>query len=518
MSNTTASAVPRRSFLAGSLASGVLSIGMAEPSLGQADTPKRGGTLRIGMNGGGSTDSWDPAMANNPVPAFISFLAFQCLVELDRQGNPVPELAEGWEVDGSGTKWAFALRKGAQFHNGKTFEAQDAVYSLRRHLGRDSTTMGRTLMEDITEVSADGDNRILITSARRNMELPEILGNYVFAIVPNGYDDWSKPIGTGPYAVESFQHGVQYFTKRYPNYWKPDRAWYDAVELSVINDSTARLNALLTRKIDIMNRVDRRLVKAMRASSGIQIIQSPGGLHHIFGVDCRTEEFSNNDIRLALKYAINRDLLVDQVLQGFGRIGNDHPIPSSNKYFNSKLPQRPYDPDRAKFHLKRAGLTSFKTQLHASTGAFTESVDEAVLFAEAAKKANIDIEVIREPADGYWTNVYKKKPFTVTYSSGEVTAEATLARRFQSNSPLNFSFWSNSKFDQMIQAVRDQTTEEARKDLFWQMQELASEEGGIIVPVFADFLDAASDRVRNVGPNPIRELDGQRIAERTWFS
>lgn len=520
-SNEGPGSVTRRSFLGSAVGgAGALAVFGSAPrgALAQADKPRRGGTLRLGMNGGGSTDTWDPVLANYPVTAMATQMVYQCLVELDRQGRAVPEIAESWELDGTGRKWIFNIRKGVEFHNGKTLDADDVVHTLRRHIGPQSKSLGRSLMQDVTEVSADGKNRVVVTMSRPSPDLPEVLALYVFAVVPNGFEDWLHPVGSGPYAVQSFQHGVNIITKRYANYWKPDRAWYDGVDLTVINDSTARLNALLTGRIDVMNRADRRVVKSLQSSPNIQVVRSPGGLHHIFGMDCRQKGLDDNNIRLALKYGIDRQLLLDTALQGYGRLGNDHPIPTFNKYFNSSLPQRHYDPEKAKFHLGKAGLSTFKVALNASTGAFPEAVDEAVLYSDAARKAGLEIEVVREPADGFWTNVYMKKPFVISYSSGEVTAEWTLLRRFQSQSGQNLCFWNSPVFDKMIFEVREQKSEDTRKEMFWKMQELVSNESGLLVPVFSDFIDAAHKKVMNAAPNPSRELDGYRLAERSWFA
>jgi peptide/nickel transport system substrate-binding protein len=136
-----------------------------------------------------------------------------------------------------------------------------------------------------------------------------------------------------------------------------------------------------------------------------------------------TPPFDNNEVRQALKYAVDREALLQSVLRGHGVLGNDHPIGRSNRYHADELEQRTYDPDKAKFHLKNAGLSSLKVDLSAADAAFAGAVDAAVLYKEHAAKPGIEINVVREPNDGYWSNVWLKKPWCAVYWGGRPTED-----------------------------------------------------------------------------------------------
>ena len=91
------------------------------------------------------------------------------------------------------------------------------------------------------------------------------------------------------------------------------------------------------------------------------MLDVPGTLHFTFPMRVDMAPFKdNNDLRLALKYAFDREDALKTILRGYGALGDDHPISPANRYFASEIPQRPYDPDRAKFHLKKAGMEGFK--------------------------------------------------------------------------------------------------------------------------------------------------------------
>ena len=123
--------------------------------------------------------------------------------------------------------------------------------------------------------------------------------------------------------------------------------------------------------------------------------------------------FDNNDLRLALKYAIHREEWLKVILKNYGELGNDFPIGPANQFRATadEIPQRAYDPEKAKHHLKKAGYDSIDLKLHVSDTAFEGAVDASSLYSERAKVAGINIEVVREPKDGYWSNVWMQVRF-----------------------------------------------------------------------------------------------------------
>ena len=132
-------------------------------------------------------------------------------------------------------------------------------------------------------------------------------------------------------------------------------------------------------------------------------------------MDTRAEPFKDNNVRLALKFAVDREELVEKILFGYGSVGNDHPIGRGQPFFSKDLTQRSYDPDKAKFHLKEAGLSSLDVELSVADAAYSGAVDAGALFQASAEKAGINIKLNREPNDGYWSNVWMKKPFCACY-------------------------------------------------------------------------------------------------------
>ncbi|HXH03644.1 MAG TPA: ABC transporter substrate-binding protein [Candidatus Competibacteraceae bacterium] len=511
----------RREFLFRAAALG-LSASLAPTLLGgpaalaQTATPRKGGMLKIGMSGGATSDSLDPTTFTDWVPTNIGYQIMNGLVEIDENNQATPELLESWEAKPGAAEWVFNVRQGVQFHNGKTLDVDDIIYSINLHRG-ETKSAAKAVLADITEVKKIGPHQISIVLANGNADLPYLLSDYHLMVVPNGFKDWAKPIGTGGYILEAFEPGVRALTKRNPNYWKPNRAHVDGIETLVINDVAARTNALISGQVHVINRLDGKTVDLLKKNKNIQVIRNSAGQHAVLPMHTQMDPFKDNNVRLALKHAIDRQKIIDTVLRGYGVIGNDHPIPRTSPFYNSELPQRPYDPDKARFYLKQAGLDSLRVTLSTSEAAFTGAVDTAVLYQAAASKAGITIDVKREPSDGYWDNVWMKAPFSMSYWGGRPTADQMLSIAYKSDAKWNDTFWKREDFDKLLIQARAELDQAKRKQMYWELQKMIHDDGGAIIPMFIDYLEAGSVKVKGMGPHPMFDFMGQRIGEKVWL-
>ena len=480
---------------------------------------KKGGRLRLGMAGGSTTDSLDPATMTDAMTYNINWQLRNCLVEVDNKGNPIPELAESWESSPDAAKWVFKLRKGVEFHNAKTMKAEDVAVSLNWHRGKESKSAATGIVDPIADIKIDDDYSLVFTLKEGNADFPYILSDPHLTIVPEDTrgSDWDKGLGTGGYKLMEWEPGFRALTKRNPNYWKEGRAHFDEIETLGIADVTARMTALNTGQIDAMNRFELKLIHLLKRVRGIQIINVTGTRHFSIPMLTDREPFNNNDVRLAMKYAIDREQMLKIILRGFGSLGNDHPIAPNQKYYASELPQRTYDPDKARFHMEKAGMLDYPFKLHAADAAFSGAVDAAVLFKEHAAKAGIKIEVVREPDDGYWSNVWMKKPWVMCYWSGRATADWMFSTAYAADANWNDTFWNHERFNKLLKQARAELDEKMRHELYVECQKIVRDEGGVVIPMFANHIEAANNKVRFEQPAGNWELDGNRAGERWWF-
>jgi peptide/nickel transport system substrate-binding protein len=519
----TQNRISRRDFMAKASALGAAAL--ISPALlgssAHAAMPKKGGKVTIALSGGSVSDTLDPALAYD-LYSMVTFMGtlHSYLTVIDNEGKLVGEVAESFEASPDARIWTFRLRKGIEFHNGKTLDANDVISSINHHRGEDSKSSQKALVEPVVDITAPDKYTVVFELKSGNADFPYLLSERTFAIMQDkdGKPDWQSGIGTGGYMLQSFEPGVKLHVKRNPNYWKPDSAYFDEAEVLSITDVNARTNALISGKVDIMDHPDLKTAHLLGKRSGIRVEEVVGTQHYTLPMLTNVAPFDNNDIRTALKYAMDREAIVKGVLRGHGMVGNDHPIAPSNQYYAKDLPQRQYDPDKAKFHLKKAGLSSLKVDLHTSDAAFQGAEDTALLYQEHAKAAGIDINVVREPKDGYWSNVWIKKPWCMCYWSGRPTEDWALTMTYAAEATWNDTKWKHDRFNKLLVEARTELKSNKRREMYGEMQKIIRDEGGVVIPMFANHLWAVSDKIKHsekVAAN--QTLDGARCLERWWF-
>ena len=421
-----------------------------------AQTPKKGGRLRMGLVDSGAGDNLDPAKTISRVEIVTTQQLRNPLVDLDHESKPTNSLAESWEASPDAKIWRFNLRKGVEFHNAKSMDSADVLYSINYHRGEDSTSAAKTLLEPVSDIRAEGKHTIVFELTGGNADFPYIVSDYHLQIVPDGTkgQEFEKGIGTGAYVLDTHDPGNRILCKRNPNYWNENRGHFDEVETFGINDTSARTSALRTGKIDVMNEPDVKTVHLLAKEPGLATAEVIGTQHYTLPMITTIAPFDNNDVRLALKHAINRVEIVDKVLRGHGLVGNDQPIGPANRYHDATLEQRVYDPDRAKHHLKKAGLDKLAVQLHTAEAAFTGAVDTALLYSGHAKVAGIEIEVVRVPDDGYWNEVWRHVPWCASIWFGRPTEDMMFSTAHAEGAPWNASRWSNARFNELLVQAR----------------------------------------------------------------
>ena len=515
--------ISRRTFLQAASAFGLtFTVASALADKAQAATPKKGGHLSAGLGHGSTTDSLDPATFENGFTAALDYSINNQLTEVDTNGQLIPELAESWEASDDASQWTFQLRKGIEFHNGKTMTADDVIASFNHHRGEDSKSAAKPIVEPIVDIKADGQNTVVFSLSSGNADFPFIVSDYHLTIQPANADgslDWKDGVGTGGYTLKAFEPGVRASLERNPNYWKEGRAHFDSADLISIKDVTARTNGLNTGELDMMDRCDIKTLHLLSRNPNVKVLETTGYAHYTIPMRTDVAPFDNNDLRLALKYSLDRDQLLQTVLRGHGQIGNDHPISTANRYHAGDIPQKSYDPDKAKFHLKQAGYSEITVPLHAADAAFGGAVDAAVVYKEHAAKSGITIDVVREPDDGYWSNVWMNKPWCMCYWGGRPTEDWMFSTAYADGASWNDTFWKHERFNQLLLEARAELNDDKRREMYREMQLILSDEGGVVVPMFNNFIFASSTKVEQgeqMAGNG--DTDGNKFVERWWFA
>lgn len=515
------SALSRHAFLQTGLAAGAaMTTAMGLASKASAATPVKGGHFRFGFAHGSTTDVLDPGKVLNGMLSSTHYAVTNTLTEVDTDGALIPKLATEWDATPDAKTWTFKLRPGVEFHDGKTLGTEDVIASINHHRGENSSSSAQSMVSAITDIRADGADRVVITLSGGDADFPFKLSSFnfpIYAAREDGSLAYEDGIGVGAYKLVNFEPGVRADFEKNPNYWHEGRGHFDSAELISIKDVTARTNALRTGAVDAIDRLELKTTDRLKKTEGIVVHEVEGKTHYTFPMHTNIAPFDDNHVRMAVKLGLDREAMLQTILFGHGQIGNDQPINSAYPFFNAELEQRTYDPDKARWHLRQAGLDSVDLRLSASDAAFSGAVDAAVLYKEQAKRAGLNITVEREPTDGYWSSVWMKKPWCACYWPGYATPDSIFTQAYAAGASWNDTFWDNARFNDLLVQARSELDQPLRSEMYAEMQTLVRDECGTVVPFFANDVFAVSDKVGVGQLSNNYEVDGRLFLERWWM-
>jgi len=466
-------------------------------------TPKRGGNFRLGVTGGGSKDIMDgqniitkPDQARL-VSAFETLLLFNENYQLTTNG-----LAEFVTQDNP-KQYTIRVRKGIEFQNAKTLTADDVIYSFQR-IGTKAnglTGFAATATMDIAGMKKLDPYTVRLPLKSPDATVPQTLASYTFCMVPVGYQAYPHPqIGTGAYKLKSFTPGAQSVHVRNPNYWRAGgKPYFDQVTIIDFTDSTAQVNGLLGGQIDAMTDLPTAQVQVLQSRGMHALVSKTGGwLPLCMAIDI--PPFNDVRVRQAMRLLVDRNHMIEQVLSGYGFVGNDLYAPFDPGYLT--VPQRNQDISEAKRLLKAAGHQNLNVDLHTTNGA-AGMVDVATVFANQAAAAGVKINVHNDP--NYYGTQYLKLGFSIDFW-GTRSYLNQVQQGSLPNSPYNETHWppktgTGSNFISLYNQALATTDLAKRIEIEHEMQTLEYDIGGYIIPFFNDLIDGYSDKVKGLRPS-----------------
>jgi peptide/nickel transport system substrate-binding protein len=489
---------------------------LADSALGGLEQrPRRGGRLRVGHVGAGKGESFNPARGSSFIDASRYFNLYDPLVRVRPDLSSAPGLAIQWVPNRDSTEWLIRLRPDVTFHNGKDFTADDVIYTFRqmadpKHIA--TAAVSGIRMRDVRRV-----NRLTVRVPLKgpNARLFDNFNVQNSVILPVGLKNFARPIGTGPFSFRSFTPGQRSLCARNPNYWEEGKPYVDEWEDISIDDNTARLNALLSRRIDMLSQLDPRQARVQLQRKQIQVLNAPSPTVQVFLMRVDVEPFNDVRVRQAFRLIPDRQALINGALAGFATAGND--LPGRGLPFWLNEPVRRSDPERARALLRRAGKENLSVTLHTSD-IVPGFVEAATLFAQQARRAGVTVRVKKEPANAYFDTslLYTKLPFAQSFwtvtALGQWYPQALL-----SNAVWNETHWRQRSYDRLIQsAIGAPTVAEARRR--WRrVQEIQYEQGGYIVWANINLVDGVGNHVRGMRPSSFFNLGGWNYRD-VWLT
>jgi peptide/nickel transport system substrate-binding protein len=527
--------ISRRELLAGAggvlLAGGLAACGgsggsssAASGGSTSAGTPKPGGTFRLGVTGGGASDIIDgQTIITKPDQARL-LSGWETLLTYDENYKLTTDGLAQEVTQDKPDQWTIKLRSGVEFNNGKSLTSDDVVYSLQRILSSKEGLFGAAGLSSIDPKTIKKMDNLTVRLPLKQADstIGDQLGQYYNGIVPTGYDRKGplKWVGTGPFITQSFSPGQQSVHKKNPNYWRSGQPYFDQVQVIDYSDSNAQVNALLGGQLDAITDIPFAQIDVAKSNGGLTVLVSPTGgwLPLCMAIDM--DPFTDNRVRQAMRLIVDRKAMVEQVLSGYGRPANDLYSPFDVCY-DSSLPQREPDIEKAKSLLQAAGKAGMTLDLHTTNGA-AGMVDSANIFANQAKAAGITVNVKNDP--NYYGNQYLKLAFSVDFW-GTRNYLPQVANGSIPTAPYNETHWPpksgpGSNYLSLYQQALAEVDQTKRCAIVHEMQQLEYNYGGYIIPFFNDLVDSYSTKVAGFKPSKgTLNLDSFGHGFRTiWFT
>jgi peptide/nickel transport system substrate-binding protein len=509
----------RRRFLQGAVATGV-ALGLPSTAGAtrwnfQAAAPKRGGRLRVGFVGEGAQETLDPGLQVASIDAGRAANLYDTLLRVVPPGDKLSlELAEEFSpANSKGTAWDIRLRRGVTWHNGEPLTTDDVIYTIKRSASSPKY-LGYHLVEPIalSKIRKLDERTIRLPLKRPVAVLPWNFAGSALSILPDGFKNFAKPMGTGPFVFVSWKVGQNSLFRRNPNYWKSGLPYVDELEFDSISDPNARVNALLSGQVDAAEQLSFSQTQQYQKSSKVKILQSPGSVIVPMTMAVDLAPFKDVRVRQAFRLIAGRPEILAIAQAGIGEIGNDL-FGKHAAYYNAALPQRHQDIDQAKFLLKKAGAENLSVTLYSST-VVAGMLESANVFAQQAAKAGVKVNVENGPADTYYSDHYLKAPFMQTQWSG-TPIWTWMNAAVLSTAKYNETHWRVPAFDKLVAQAEAEANPVKAQDLWSAAQKMLWESGGYIVWGFQPYLDALSPNVQGAVPNAYFNLSNYDF--RHWW-
>ena len=384
---------------------------------GASAKPKAGGTLTMGIYR--DLELMNPLVATRSIDEDLRTLMFEPLLALDEKDRVRPHLAESWEVSKDGRLYTFKLRRGVKFHDGQEMTAEDVKFAADYTMNPKNGAFGANQLALVDRVEAS-DRYILkfYLKTATPAFLSSLTQITTFSVIPKGsLEEGQKPAtyppGTGPFRFVEWQPKQRLIFERFDGYWGP-KALLDRVVMIPVLDDTARITALRTGDVDLIERTPREWVRQI-VDGKLKEIGYEKAPHSSFRriiFNAAQPPFDNKKVRQAVAHAVNRKEILDAAYFGLGE-PNDQKFPKGHPWNIEGVRAPSYNLAKARALLKDAGYKGEPVELLIIQSA-AEQAEASALQAQL-KKIGIPIQLTMMDAAAA-NSRFRRGEFTLRFS------------------------------------------------------------------------------------------------------
>jgi peptide/nickel transport system substrate-binding protein len=469
---------------------------------------KQGGTLRLAAQRPGGPV--DPVAMDNLGSYTIATTSFEYLCGKGDGVILAPMLAESWEPNADGSEWTFKLRKGVKWHSGGDFTAKDVLATLDRlsvgNLKAYITAGAGTAVDDLTV-------KIKLNIADGQFPYQMSVYNPQSLITPVDYATGTtldkKPDGTGPFKLTKYDVASGATFEANKDWWN-GAPYLEKVEFIFSDDIATQISGLQGGAADAIVGFSVVGGDALFADTNLTVESIKGAAHRQLWMNTRddTSVFKDVRVRQAIALGIDRQPLIDNILQGRGQIGNDHPIAPVYPFFDSAQAQRTRDVEKAKSLLADAGKSDLKVTMYVPK--LLEIPQLAELMQTQLKDIGVTVDLKVESTDtfyGQWCKVYDSKvepagcdggkDFGIVDYGNRGTPDVYLVKAY-STGEWNSAHYISEPFRAAVKTYQAALDLDGRKAPISEIQKIANEDVPYVIMYFYDSLTAYSKKVSGI--------------------
>ncbi|MCQ6246224.1 ABC transporter substrate-binding protein [Streptomyces malaysiensis] len=487
--------------------------GGGDPGSGEGGKPRRGGTLRVGALGRSSAITRDPhGNQGNESDYLIIALVYDTLTAPGERDNTVGRLMSRWEPSKDLRTWRFTLAKGAVFHNGRPVTADDVVWSLRRLHG---TPAGSARLPGIRveNITANGKDTVVLVSDYPNAELPMIVRLATF-VLPKGTPE--KQIatapGSGPFKLDWYRGGNARLLRN--EHWHGGQVRLDAIEVTMFESPQAMANAMMSGQIDLASNAGPVAARTARSRPDIRVLRRRDDMAMPIVMRTSDGPFADPRVREAMKLVVDRKVMVEQVLSGYGAVANDI-MGTADPDYARDIPQRRRELGRAGKLLKDADFDFSRTYKLVTTEDIPGLAESATLFAAQAREAGIKIDVVKQESGAFYTKTWLKGDLYTNYWGTNDSVVFYASKTMTSGAGQNEANWSDEDFDAAYKKSIASSDAGERAKALYRLQQIEHDRSGYLLWGMADGVDLAAPKVHGL---PNLPGYGRVQLENTWLA
>ncbi|RUW74417.1 ABC transporter substrate-binding protein [Mesorhizobium sp. M1E.F.Ca.ET.063.01.1.1] len=517
--------ISRRGLLAGSA---LLLASTALPTIGMAQTPKKGGRLIVAADS--EPRNLNPAIVASNGVFFISSKVVETLAEASFDGKDglEPRLALSWEGAADGLSVTFKLRDGVKWHDGKPFTSADVAFSALQ-IWKPLQNLGRTVFKDLAAVDTPDDLTAVFKFAKptplqliRNA-LPALSSVVPKHVYENGKIEDNPannaPVGTGPFKFAEYKAGQYYRLARNDDYWGKDEPYLDEIVYQVLPDRTSAAAALEAEEIQLAAFSAVPLADLDRISKvpGLKVVtKGYEGLTYqlVVEINHRRKELADLKVRQAIAHAIDKDFVVRTIFLGYAATATG-PVPKNDpQFYTADVLTYPFDVAKANEMLDEAGYKRaddgkrFALKLLPAPY-FNETKQFGDYLRQALAAIGIDAEIVNNDSAAHIKAVYTDHAFDLAVGPPVFRGDPAISTTIlvQSGIPDGVPFsnqggYKNADLDALIAKASETLDTAARTELYKEFQKKVAADLPLINVAEWSFISVARDTVGNIADNP----------------